>query len=58
MSQLEGNLSKNINEIKGNLLDLMADVEASIDYPEYDIEEVTNNKILSVIDVIKVKLEN
>lgn len=57
ISQLEGNLSKNINEIKGKLLDLMADVEASIDYPEYDIEEVTNNKILSVINVIKVKLE-
>ena len=57
ISQLEGNLSKNINEIKGNLLDLMADVEASIDYPEYDIEEVTNNKILSVINVIKIKLE-
>lgn len=57
ISQLEGNLSKNINEIKGNLLDLMADVEASIDYPEYDIEEVTNNKILSVINKIKIKLE-
>ena len=57
ISQLEGNLSKNINEIKGNLLDLMADVEASIDYPEYDIGEVTNNKILSVINVIKIKLE-
>lgn len=57
ISQLEGNLSKNINEIKENLLDLMADVEASIDYPEYDIEEVTNNKILSVINEIKVKLE-
>lgn len=57
ISQLEGNLSKNINEIKGNLLDLMADVEASIDYPEYDIEEVTNNKILSVIIEIKIKLE-
>ena len=57
ISQLEGNLSKNINEIKGKLLDLMADVEASIDYPEYDIEEVTNNKILSVINEIKVKLE-
>lgn len=57
ISQLEGNLSKNINEIKGNLLDLMADVEASIDYPEYDIEEVTNNKILSVINEIKIKLE-
>ena len=35
----------------------MADVEASLDYPEYDIEEVTNNKILSVINVIKIKLE-
>ena len=57
ISQIEGNLSKNINEIKENLLDLMADVEASIDYPEYDIEEVTNNKILSVINVIKIKLE-
>lgn len=57
ISQLEGKLSKNINEIKENLLDLMADVEASIDYPEYDIEEVTNNKILSVINVIKIKLE-
>ena len=57
ISQLEGNLSKNINEIKENLLDLMADVEASIDYPEYDIEEVTNNKILSVINVIKIKLK-
>ena len=57
ISQLEGNLSKNINEIKGKLLDLMADVEASIDYPEYDIEEVTNNKILSVINEIKIKLE-
>lgn len=55
--QLEGNLSKNINQIKSNLLDLMADVEASIDYPEYDIEEVTNNKILNTTRNIKNKLE-
>ncbi len=57
IGQLEGNLSKNINLIKSNLLDLMADVEASIDYPEYDIEEVTNNKILNTIKDIKIKLE-
>ena len=56
ISQLEGNLSKNINEIKGKLLDLMADVEASIDYPEYDIEEVTNNKILTVINDVEMDL--
>lgn len=53
ISQLEGNLSKNINSIKSELLDLMADVEASIDYPEYDIEEVTNKKILQALDKVE-----
>ena len=59
INQLEGNLSKSINNIKKKILDLMADVEASIDYPEYDIEETTNSKILSALsnvenDLIKI----
>ena len=53
INQLEGKLSKNINSIKNQLLDLMADVEASIDYPEYDIEETTNSKILNSLDNIE-----
>ena len=57
ISQLEGNLSKNINLIKSELLDLMADVEASIDYPEYDIEEVTNKKILQTLETVETKLK-
>lgn len=57
ISQLEGNLSKNINSIKSELLDLMADVEASIDYPEYDIEEVTNKKILQALDKVESHLK-
>lgn len=57
ISQLEGNLSKNINSIKSELLDLMADVEASIDYPEYDIEEVTNKKILQTLDKVESHLK-
>ena len=48
--QLEGKLSENINQIKSDLLDLLADVDASIDYPEYDIEDVTNRKILNSLD--------
>ena len=28
----------------------MADIEASIDYPEYDIEELTNEKITRILD--------
>ena len=44
MNQLEGNLSKQLKEIKQQILDLLVDIEASIDYPEYDIEEVTEDK--------------
>ena len=53
INQLEGNLSKKIHEIRDKLLDVMADIEANIDYPEYDIEEITNNKIKNVLDEIK-----
>lgn len=54
--QLEGNLSLKIQEIRGNLLDIMADIEASIDYPEYDIEEITNEKALKILNEVKEKL--
>ena len=57
INQLEGKLSKNINHIKSYLLDLMADIDASIDYPEYDIEEVTNKRIVNALDIIQQKLE-
>ena len=57
INQLEGKLSNNINEIKKKLLDLMADVEASIDYPEYDIEDVTNKEVLVALDNIESNLK-
>ena len=56
INQLEGDLSNKIKEIKGKLLDLMADIEASIDYPEYDIEETTNNKAYEKLDEVENKL--
>jgi len=34
----------------------MADIEASIDYPEYDIEETTNNKIKDTLNSVEEKL--
>lgn len=57
INQLEGRLSNSINTIKLELLDLMADVEATIDYPEYDIEEVTNKNVLKVLDKIENSLK-
>ena len=51
---LEGSLSRKINDIKQDVLDVMVDIEASIDYPEYDIEETTNEKINNTL----IKVEN
>ena len=53
---LEGSLSKKIKDIQGEILNLMADIEAFIDYPEYDIEETTNKKINDTLNSVEEKL--
>lgn len=40
INQLEGNLSRDIAEIEQNLLNTLTAIEVSIDYPEYDIDEL------------------
>ena len=58
LKQLEGYLSKEINQIKKQVLDLLTQIEVSIDYPEYDdIEEVTNNSATEKLKLIKDNLE-
>ena len=42
---LEGELSNQLKKIKAKILDILTDVEASIDYPEYDIEERSSIQI-------------
>lgn len=50
-AQLEGKLGRNIREIKDGIVDLLADIEADIDYPEYeDIEDVKNERIIATLD--------
>lgn len=53
MNQLEGNLSKSLIKIKQKILNLLVDIEASIDYPEYDIEEVTEEKTKNSLNEIE-----
>ena len=55
--QLNGFLSNKINDIKKDIIDVMVDIEASIDYPEYDIEEVSYQKIEDTLYKVKGKLE-
>lgn len=57
-NQLEGYLSKKINEIKAKIMDLMVDIEANIDYPEYDVEEVSNNRAEGKLIEVKKDLED
>lgn len=58
IKQLEGFLSKEISDIKKNILDVMVNIEVAIDYPEYDVDDVTNNQILDMLEVVNKKLSN
>ena len=47
---MEGDLSKKIKELREELVELMAQIEVSVDYPEYDYEEVEPTSITSLLD--------
>ena len=56
---LEGRISKLIKDIIKNLIDLNANIEVNIDYPEYeDIEVVTKDKISEISKYITKELGN
>ena len=56
VKQLEGSLSNKIENIRKKVISMMADIEATIDYPEYDIEDVTNAQILKILDEVDKEL--
>ena len=61
INQLEGNLSKKIKQIKQQILDVMVNLEVSIDYPEYDTPDATENEIFNMLNNVEkelLKLEN
>ena len=56
IKQLEGELSKEINSIRKEIMDVMVNIDVSIDYPEYDVEDVTNSEVLTMLNSIEKKL--
>lgn len=46
MGQVQGKLSRTIEKIRDELLQLIAHIEVNIDYPEHDVEEVTRSLII------------
>lgn len=57
MAQLEGELEKNIKEIRNDLIELMAQIEVGIDYPEYDYEELSKSSLKSILERVKGKAD-
>lgn len=57
IKQLEGILSKRIKEIKQDILDVMINIEVAIDYPEYDVDNVTNQQIMDMLEKVEKKLK-
>ena len=57
IKQLEGYLSKEIAEIKKEIMDVMINIDVSIDYPEYDTPDVTNKQIEDMLENVQKKLE-
>jgi tRNA modification GTPase len=57
VNQLEGALSKEIKKIRDLLMSIMIEVEVSIDYPEYDVDEVSHEKAREVLKQTQFELE-
>ena len=57
VNQLEGRLSDKINEIRQDIMQKIVNIEASIDYPEYDIEETTKKELRDTLEKVNIKLK-
>lgn len=45
VEQLEGRLSRVLKGIRTKLVELLAHIEVTVDYPEHDIEEITGERV-------------
>ena len=57
IDQLQGRLSKQVMQIVDDLIELKAHLEVNIDFPEYDEEELTKEKIKEQAEIMKEKIE-
>lgn len=58
LGQMEGRLSRLIQKLRQEILEILAHVEVNIDYPEYDdVEEMTHNMLLEKAKYVQAELE-
>lgn len=56
--QLGGSISKEITVVREMLLSVISQINAAIDYPEEDVEELTNREICDKLSTCQNKMEN
>lgn len=57
MNHLEGRLSKQINRVIDEIMELLANIEVNIDFPEYDEDEITIERVKNLCDNLVVDLD-
>ena len=56
IKQLEGFLSEEIKEIKEEILNVLTNIDVTIDYPEYDIPEVEEQQLKIMLNNVEERL--
>ncbi len=57
LNQLEGNFSKEIRQIRAELMNSLVNITVNIDYPDEDIEQLTFENLVSDLTSVRVKVE-
>lgn len=58
LMQSEGRISKEINSLRNKLLGTIAHIEATVDFPEEDLEEITSNRVINNLEEILKDIEH
>ena len=59
INQVNGEVSNLVKNLRKKIIEILANIEVNIDYPEYeDIEEMTNQMILENVDIIENEIKN
>lgn len=56
LGQVQGGLSKWVGELREDLLDVLVQVEAAIDFPEEEIELLERDRLIAKIETLKEKI--
>lgn len=58
LQNLEGKLSKELNDCREKLIDILAEIELGIDFIEEDVEELDRKKIIGKITELETDIKN